>query len=105
MSKDLDEVSRDELNLETAKISWQELEKFFASGSVIQVAEGCDLIEVAYQMAFDNKDQFAEWIAAGTVAVLSDAIAQQWNETNQAVWAVVVKPWILVQAVAEKDPQ
>jgi len=40
---------KDRLNLETARITWPELERYFASGKVIHVAATLDLIEVAHQ--------------------------------------------------------
>lgn len=89
---------RDRLNLETARITWPELERYFAGGNVIHVASALDLIEVATGMAEDNAPAIKQWMTAQQVGLLNDATALQWV-TNQPdnLWAVVVAPWVLVQ--------
>jgi hypothetical protein len=64
---------------------------------VIAVNDALDLVEVAVQIAKDNKTAVAQWLAAGQLGQVSDAQAQSWLEADAAVWTVVVKPWILVQ--------
>jgi hypothetical protein len=97
-SEDNEQLARANLNGETAKIPWRELQRFFASGSAIGIAPGLDLIEVALQMSQDNKACIAQWMAAGQLAAVSDEQALQWLEADALVWSVVVKPWVLVQA-------
>jgi len=55
------------------------------------------LVEVAYQFSIDNKDQVADWLQNSQIGLVSDDQALSWFELDAAVWAVVVKPWILVQ--------
>ena len=38
-----------------------------------------------------------KWIKQNKVAPVSDQQALKWYEDDTIVWAVVVKPWILVQ--------
>ena len=57
-----DALNKDKVNLETSKIAWQELQRFFASGLAVFVASELDLVEVAHQFSIDNKDQVAEWM-------------------------------------------
>ncbi|MDP1521424.1 DUF2288 domain-containing protein [Porticoccus litoralis] len=90
---------KEELLQETAKISWQELQKFFANGSTIYVAPELDLIDVAGEICQDNKEKVQSWMAAGQVGQVSDEQAVTWLETDALVWSVVVKPWVLVQPV------
>ncbi len=92
-----DAFNKDKVNLETSKIAWQELQRFFASGAAVFVAAELDLVEVAYQFSIDNKDQVAEWMQNQQVGLVTDAQALAWLEADTDVWAVVVKPWILVQ--------
>jgi hypothetical protein len=56
-----------------------------------------DLIDVAYQFSIDNRDQVTEWMQNNQIALVSDQQALKWLEADINVWAVVVKPWILVQ--------
>ncbi|MBU2571825.1 MAG: DUF2288 domain-containing protein [Gammaproteobacteria bacterium] len=91
------ELAKAKLNLETSQIPWRELQRFFASGLAIHVSEGLDLVEAAYQIASDNKDQVEQWLNSRQVGQVSDQQALTWYQANTEVWAVVVKPWILVQ--------
>jgi len=91
------DISREQVNLETSQISWKELQRFFAGGAAVFVAPGLDLVDVAYQFSIDNKDQVVLWMQSNQVALVSDQQATDWFEADADVWAVVVKPWILVQ--------
>lgn len=91
------DIVREKVNLETSQIAWKELQRFFASGSAVYVAQDLDLVDVAYQFSIDNKDQVASWMQSHQVALVSDQQATDWFEDDAEVWAVVVKPWILVQ--------
>ena len=55
------------LNSETAKISWQELQKHYASGNVLGVAAGADLIQVAIALKEDNATQIQSWLSDKSV--------------------------------------
>ncbi|MDO7653730.1 MAG: DUF2288 domain-containing protein [Porticoccus sp.] len=90
-------MQREELNAETAKILWKELEKFFANGTTIYVSPDLDLIDVALEVCQDNKAQMEQWMAEGRVGQVSDDKAIEWMEAETTVWSVVVKPWVLVQ--------
>ena len=90
-------ITREKVNLETSIIAWQELQRFFDSGCAVFVASTLDLVDVAYQFSIDNKDQVAHWLQDKEIALVSDQQALEWLETDAEVWAVVVKPWILVQ--------
>ena len=92
-----DAITREKVNLETSRIAWQELQRFFASGCAVFVSSTLDLVDVAYQFSIDNKDQVAHWLQDKEIALVSDQQALEWLETDAEVWAVVVKPCILVQ--------
>ncbi len=91
------DIAKEKVNLETSQIPWKKLQRFFASGSAVYVAPDLDLVDVAYQFSIDNKDQVASWMQNNQLALVSDQQASNWFETDKEVWAVVVKPWILVQ--------
>ncbi len=82
---------------ETAEISWNELEPFFAKGALLWVDAGLDLIEAAEGMAEDNRDKVAAWLAAGSLGEVSATRALDLVERDPSLWAVVVSPWILIQ--------
>ncbi len=87
----------DKINRETGRIPWSELARHFASGSVIYVSEELDLIDVALRIAHDDKDSIAKWMAAGTIAKVTDLQAQTWTAADATLWASVVSPFVLVQ--------
>jgi len=85
------------LNGETAKIDWHELQKHYASGSVITVAVGFDLIKVAIALHQDDTAQIKQWLADKLVIEVSDEQAQHWYQDKTTVWALVLPPFVLVQ--------
>lgn len=88
---------RTELNMQTAQLPWAELERWFASGGVIRVANELDLIDVAARIVADDKTSIQQWMAAGLIGKVMDNQAAVWLSQNSLLWTVVVKPWILVQ--------
>ena len=88
---------------ETAKIPWTDLQRFFAGGLAIGVHPELDLVDVAYQMSVDNEPQIKSWMDSGHLAQISDGQAIEWLEANALMWAVVVKPWVLVQPILLKQ--
>ncbi|MDH5190571.1 MAG: DUF2288 domain-containing protein [Gammaproteobacteria bacterium] len=91
------EIEKAKLNLETGQMAWSVLQVFFASGNAISVAPDLDLVEVAFQMSQDNKQQIEAWMAEGKVGQVSDVQARTWYESDAQLWALVVRPWVLVQ--------
>lgn len=90
-------LEKEKVNLETSLIYWRELQRFFAQGLAIAVKDDLDLVEVAYQFSQDNKTLVQQWLQQHKVAPVSDEQASRWYQEDSEVWAVVVKPWILVQ--------
>lgn len=76
---------------------WVELQPHFASGIVIGISNDLDLIEVAVRIANDDKESIADWISEKRIGQVADQQAATWLEENTTLWAVVVKPWLLVQ--------
>jgi hypothetical protein len=84
---------------ETARIPWRELQRFFAGGRAISVSPGLDLVEVASAMALDDGARVENWMSAGKLGQVADSRAAEWYEANVLMWAVVLKPWVLVQPI------
>lgn len=91
------EELRVKLNQETARIAWPELQRVFAQGHVVWVEAGLDLVEVARWVARDDAARVAVELERGTIARATDEQARRWLAEQSALWAVVVKPWVLVQ--------
>lgn len=93
------DIEKAKINLETAKISWSELQRFFAAGKVLNVAPDQDLTEVARLMSLDQVAQIAQLVDTGKIETVADERALEWYENNAHLWSVVVKPYVLVQEV------
>ncbi len=94
------EVLKAKITAETARINWLELQKFYAAGAVLQVAAGLDLVDVAFAVATDDKTRVADWLAQQQLGAVSDEQAGLWYQAKAELWAVVISPWVLVQAPA-----
>lgn len=90
---------RAQLNAETGKTEWAELERHFARGAVVKVDATLDLVEVAACMARDDAEAIRVWMADGTLARATEADARTWGERRPLFWAVVAAPWVLVQEI------
>lgn len=88
---------RAELNAQTAQYPWTELQRYFATGSVIMVAAELDLVDAAARVAADDKASVQQWMQAGQIGKVTDEQAALWLTEDVLLWTVVVKPWILVQ--------
>jgi len=90
-------ILKAKLNLDTSLISWHELQRHFAAGSVISVRTNLDLVEVALCISTDDSEKVGKWLSSGMIGKVSDEEARMWLDSEAELWAVVVKPWVLVQ--------
>ena len=96
------ELERDKIISETAKIPWLELQRFFASGKVIWIAGNLDLVEVALALQQDDVQSVSNWTVNQELAAVSDDQARQWVNDDSLLWAVAIKPWVLVQELGNE---
>ena len=101
MNSEQEIILRAKVNMETSRIHWKELQRFFASGVTIVVSPELDLVEVAFQMHNDNKVKIESWLVSGELAKVSDTQAAAWLAADLETWAVVVSPWVLIQEIKE----
>lgn len=86
-----------ELNGQTGRIAWKELERHFARGAIVWVAPDLDLVDVAVSMVRDEKAVVEQHMIAGKLVPLTDDQAGDWSGREAELWAVVAAPWVLVQ--------
>ena len=96
------ELKHGKIVSETAKIPWQELQRYFAAGKVMLVAGGLDLVEVACALEADDAERVKAWIESAQLAPVSDEQAKDWVAADATLWAVVINPWVLVQTISPK---
>ncbi len=87
----------DQINSETAQISWQELERSFARGVVWELDASLDLVKVAAQMKEDDAVAISALKEQHCLSLLSDETATRYAQTRVRLWAVVIAPYVLVQ--------
>jgi hypothetical protein len=95
------ELERAKIVSETAKIPWLELQRFFAAGKVMLVAAELDLVDVAHAFQLDDIEQVKTWTESRQVTPVNDDQAKHWVASDTLLWAVVVKPWVLVQTITD----
>lgn len=99
MNEETGDALRLRLNAETGKLPWSALELHYTRGSVVRVAAGMDLVEVAACFAEDRREDVAAWLKEDRVAVAGESDREDWIRREPLFWAVVVAPWVLVQEV------
>lgn len=82
---------------QAGEIYWSELERHFARGVIIRVADELDLIEVATAFAADDAERLRHWLDQKHVIKAQDAHARAWSDAKALLRAIVVAPWVLVQ--------
>ena len=91
------------LALETAKITWTEIQRFFAQGLIIVVHPDLDLIEIAAKFHNDESDDIRELLDGVKIRKAETVDAKTWNRFDTLFWAVVTAPWVLVQEIPENS--
>ena len=86
------------INGQTGKIGWQELQRHYARGVVRCVATELDLVDVALYLIQDDKAAVVKLVDSGQLAPANDDDARSWLQSDTELWAVVIAPWVLVQA-------
>lgn len=82
----------------TAQIEWKDLEPNFARGEVLVVDSALDLVAVAQALIDDDSATVKGWMQANQLLSASDEQAADWHARNpDTLWAVVIRPWVLVQ--------
>lgn len=96
---DSDQDLINKLNRETAKITWRELQRFYAAGKIVHIEKSLDLIQVAVAFSKDNKAYISELMESGKLALVNDESAALWLEQDATVWSVVIAPWVIIQVI------
>jgi hypothetical protein len=91
------------LNSQTGKVTWPELQRHFARGSIIKVNQGLDLIEVGAKIVEDDAAAIEKLSDSAAISRASTEDARQWEETQPVFWTLVVAPWVLVQPIPDSS--
>ncbi len=89
------------VNLETARIRWQELQRQFAQGVLILVSNDIDLVKTAARFIDDDSENIQHLMDEKQIRKAEIQDAERWNQLDAELWAVVAAPWVLVQEINE----
>lgn len=89
--------ARERYQQEAATIGFEELQKHFAKGILINVDPALDLIEVAVAMHRDDTAVIEDWMGSQQLERAHDEHAKKWLAEQTVFLAVTVAPWVLVQ--------
>ncbi len=92
-----DEEIKEILNLETGKLAWSDLERFFARGIVVYVDKNQDLVEIGTALAKDQATKISELLGAKKIKKPENEQVILWHKKRQVFWVVVVAPWVVIQ--------
>lgn len=81
----------------TAQIEWKDLEPNFARGELLVVDGALDLVAVAQAFIDDDSAAVKSWMQSNQLTSATDQQAVDWQARNPTLWAVVIRPWVLVQ--------
>ena len=96
-SKEQQLTTQEKLNLETASMTWKELEVSFAQGKLLIVDPGYDLIEVAAQLSESDLDKIQKLIDKNHLQFASPEWIKNNCDTDTLLWTVVVAPYVVSQ--------
>ena len=89
----------DKLEKYVGKTDWGYLKQHFDSGALLYVDQALDLVDVGKAIANDDKEAVLSWKKAGDLVQPSEPHAAFWAESNAEFTALVVSPFVLIQAI------
>jgi len=91
---------RENFKKDLAEVTWRDLRFHLQKDAIILVEDSLDLVDVAVDVANDNKDQVSLWIAAGKLKKPSKELIDQWEAQQESPFRMLIaQPYILAQAV------
>ena len=91
---------RDKFEKDLAEVNWKDLRFHLQKDSIILVTDDLDLVDVAVDVATDNKDQISLWIASGKLSKPSREQIDQWEtQLDTPFRMLIAQPYILAQPV------
>lgn len=88
-----------ELNQQTGRLQWKELQPHFARGVVIRIKASLDLVQIAEAFQQDRVEVIQPLLQDGSIAKVTDQQARVWTDSNPIFWCIVIAPWVLIQPI------
>lgn len=91
---------RENFAKDLAEVAWKDIRINLQRDVIILVAEDLDLVDVAVDVAEDNKDQVSLWIAAGKLVKPTREQIDEWEtQLDKPFRMLIAQPYILAQVI------
>lgn len=84
-------------------VPWSYLAPHYKTGSLLYVDPSVALKQVGLALAEDNTAQVQAWRRTGLLVQPCDLHCQHWQATQTQFNAMIVRPFVLAQAVPQSD--
>jgi hypothetical protein len=82
-----------------AEVPWKDLRIHLQRDSIVLVADGLSLLDVAVAVAEDDKPLVESWVSAGTLTKPTAEQIKAWEkQLDKPFKMLIVQPFILLQA-------
>jgi len=88
---------KEKLNLETAAISWEDLQICFAQGKLLIVDTTADIIDIASHISENDSEKLKQLIQNDNIAFATPEWIKTYCQEDTLLWAVVVAPYVVAQ--------
>lgn len=89
----------DKLVKYTGVVDWKYLKPHFESKALLYVDPSLKITDVGKALSDDNKEQIETWLKSGDLVKPGELHAQWWEENPEEFTALVVRPFVLMQAI------
>ncbi len=90
---------REELSASLGPVQLSDLRAHLARDAVLVVAPTLDLLDVGEALARDDKATVGRWIESNEIGKPSLELIERWSTEGGSWSAIVVQPFVLVQAL------
>lgn len=91
-------TASEKLEKYTGEVSWEYLKKHFEAGALLYVDPALSITEVGEALVSDDAARVKEWRGKGDIVTPSAPHAEYWEKSGTVFRALVVSPFVLIQA-------
>ncbi|WP_269523161.1 DUF2288 domain-containing protein [Coraliomargarita parva] len=93
----------EKLDKYTGDVGWKYLHPHYQAGNLIYVDPSIDLKTAGLAFAEDDKEQVQAWLRSGDLVQPCDLHVEHWIKTGTRFNAMIVRPFILAQAILQSS--
>ena len=95
--------SLDKLKKYSGNVSWAYLAPHYKAGALLYVDPSIELQAVGLALTDDNAAQIQTWLRSGDLVKPCDLHCQHWEASKTEFQAMIVRPFVLAQAITPKN--